>query len=336
MFELAKHWTPIFQSHALQHEVEEELEESEGGGNMPFRQEALDEYNNPQEQGETVRIIPPWIGSVYWVLLSLVIAAGIAASIIKIGRYARGEAIITFEGATEVAARIPGVISTVHVRPGQRVQSGQLLLSFDAEQEKQNLRRLDAEYHVAAANWLENPTVEETSAQLARTRAERHAATERLAEREIRAPRSGILGRLRVESGRPVAVGDVLFSIADEDSDPIVLAFLPGNERPHLTSNLPIRVRLVGEEFPSQNVVLDHVSDDVMTPADLARLVGPGLVETLKIQPSMVLARARLPSREIKLRSKTVVIHSGMRAEVQVKTREESLISMLLDLKNLL
>ena len=334
IFELGTYWTPVFESHARQLEVQAALEDPDIA-DSPFRQEALDAYNEPKEQGEVIRVNPDWIGYVYWGLLAVRVTAIIVSLIVKIGRYANGRAVIMFEGATAVAARTSGVISTVHVKPGERVAAGQLLLSFEAQQERQELRRLDSAYNVAAANWLENPTIKETSAQLARARADRRTAAERLAEREIRAPRAGILGGLRVESGRPVAAGDVLLSIADQSSDPVVLAFLPGDHRPHLKRNLVARIKLVGEKYPRQNVSLEYVSDHVMTPADLARLVGAGIVETLQIAKPMVLARARLPSREITVRDKTVVIHSGMEAKVQVKTGEDTLFRTILQIEAL-
>src|SRR5688572_4386308 len=91
-------------------------------GSPLFRTEALEHRARAQTEGDVVRWGPRWTGWAFWLLLTLVVAAVVAGSTIRIGRYATGPTIQSPDG--RVAVVIPEA-SAGGIAPGDPVELGE-------------------------------------------------------------------------------------------------------------------------------------------------------------------------------------------------------------------
>lgn len=133
---------------------------------------------------------------------------------------------LTARDGIDVKNEVEGVIETIHVESGQRVETGDLLVSINDDVEQADMAALQAQVTLAEANFERSRSLWEkgtgsereyddarsalqvAQANLARIRA-------RIAKMNIRAPFGGVLGIRNVNKGQYVSPGTELFSLQD-------------------------------------------------------------------------------------------------------------------------
>ncbi len=212
-----------------------------------FREEALAYHvRGNHTQGELLRISPRWTSWTYWLLVVVCVASFIYLVFGRINEYATGVAVIRDEGRTMVTASTGGTITAIAVQPGQHVAAQQELLRLNDVQETIELERLRKDFYVQQINRLKNPQDLMAQQQLATLRAQIEAAEQRLKERTIFAPCAGMIRDLRLRPHQLVAAGEPLLAIVGDYDVLSVIAMLPGQYRPFLTRDGPLRLGVTG------------------------------------------------------------------------------------------
>lgn len=295
-----------------------------------FRHQAVEHHRSAQgKAGQVLVLSPEWLGRAYTLLLAVLAAALLYMVLGRFHEYAAGPAAVRLEGLEEVAAQISGSALTVEVAIGDRVQEGQLLATFYSTREAAELENLRNEFESTLLQRLLDPTDPMTEQTLGALRAQVELAEDYLAERSLRAPRSGTVTDLRLRPGQRVQPGQVVLSLSDRPSTYSLLALLPGHYRPQLQPGMPIRLQLHGYTWAYQHLVIDSVGDEVLGPAEARRILDPDIADAMPLEGPMVLVRAHLPNDRFETRGNTLHYHDGMLGTAEVRTRSQRLIFVL-------
>ncbi len=127
---------------------------------------------------------------------------------------------------SQIASRMSGLVTELHVKEGDAVRSGDLLVRLDVEEEIAELRRAEAQYDYALARYERIRELRERDAESAAAYEE--ARTEKQVSKsevelwrtrvglgEIRAPKNGVITSKYVETGDAVSSNEQLFRLAD-------------------------------------------------------------------------------------------------------------------------
>ncbi|HSF43830.1 MAG TPA: GAF domain-containing protein [Thermoanaerobaculia bacterium] len=295
-----------------------------------FRDKAVEHHQDGlRGEGDLLRADPTWIRWSYRLLLAVVVAGLLFSLLARVREYASGPAVVRLGGRTDVTATSDGTVSDVAVQPGQQVEAGRLLVRFYGAREAADLERIEQELELQLINRLRNPSDTGAERALLTLRAERELARARLAEREVRAPRGGLVSDLRVRPGQRIAPGQVLLSLAGEGGDPVVLALLPGQYRPLLKPGMELRLELQGYRYTYQHLTVTAVENEVIGPTEAKRYLGEEIADAVPLNGPVVLVSARLPSPTFQVEGKTRRFHDGMWAQAEVRVRSERVLVAL-------
>ncbi|WNG38070.1 HlyD family efflux transporter periplasmic adaptor subunit [Archangium violaceum] len=295
-----------------------------------FREEALRHHAGAQEEGDLLRISPRWTRWTYWVLLALVLSAGLYSVFGTIPEYASGPAVVKVEGRSDLTPQQPGIVASVDVKSGQRVEAGQPLVSFLSQEETVTLERIEREFELQLVRVLQDPTDEAARQSLTSLRAERELAQARQQARTLRAPHAGVVNALRVRKGQYVNPGENVVSVVGDDVRVTLVALLPGGYRPRLEPGKPLRVELHGFSHEYQTLTIESVGDQVIGPAEVRRYLGADSGDALQLSGPMVLVKARIDSPTFTLKGKTFNYFDGMLAQADARVRTERILVTLI------
>lgn len=202
-----------------------------------------------------------------------------------------------------ITANVAERVTEILFEDGQTVEEGQLLVAMRRDEQKAELAAAEAvltERRTAyeRARELERrqftatAQMEERLAALRQAEANRDAAASRLADREIRAPFSGIVGLRNISLGTRVSPGDRITTL--DDLDPIKLDFTvpaaylssitPGLEIVATTTALPERE--FRGEIHSVSTQVDRVTRSITARAlidNADHALKPGLLMTVQL-----------------------------------------------------
>lgn len=171
-----------------------------------------------------------------------------------------------------LTSRINGQVEAWHVRQGQAVKAGDLIITLDQEDRQAQLQRAEADLKVAEANLqatirLKSQNLSSETALLnqqalvASARAERDRVSMALQHTQIRAPFDGFIESLPVEVGNSIQPGDVLASLADTRSLKLS-AHIPQQQASQLAEGLITEARLLdGDLLTGEISFVAHVAD---------------------------------------------------------------------------
>lgn len=125
-----------------------------------------------------------------------------------------------------IKSEAAGMVAEIHVKPGQTVNKGDLLLSIENQREKDRLEYATKSKELAQnqVNRLQKLSdsgrsslkeLEEAKRMVLEADRQQSAAEDDLAHREIRAPFDGEVGIFNFTEGGSVSIGDKITSIAD-------------------------------------------------------------------------------------------------------------------------
>lgn len=294
-----------------------------------FREEALRHHEGAQEDGDVLRISPMWTRWTYWVLLALLVAALAYSLLGTLPEYASGPAVVKVEGQSHLTVDLPGIVSSVEVQPGQRVEAGQPLVSFRSQEETVALDRIQREFELQLIRVLREPSDEAARQTLTSLRAERELAEARQQARTLRAPHAGVVSGLRLRPGQYVAPGEGVVSIVGDDVEVSLVALLPGGYRPMLEPGRPLRVELGGFTHEYHGFVIESVGDQIIGPAEIRRYLGPESADALELKGPMVVVKARAPAPTFTSQGRTFNYFDGMLARADARVRAERILVAL-------
>ncbi len=293
-----------------------------------FRKEALDALQANDQEGALVKLVPGWSRYTYWFIVIFVFAGIGYSAAASVNEYASGQAVVRVDGRLDLPTPTGGVVFAVDVQPGQRVRAGQLLVRLSGTQEQAELERLDRELTATKLRWLQNPNDEGARSSLASIQAAREQAEKHLRERSVVAPRAGVVSNLRIRPGQMLLPGDVVATLIDDKSAFNVVALVPGQFRPMLKKGLKMRLELEGFPYTYKDLPIEEISDEVIGPNEARKYLGQEIGDTVLVQGSVVLVRARLPERGFRFEGKTFEYHDGIPGHVDIRVRGLRLLVM--------
>lgn len=291
-----------------------------------FRKEALEHHLRPPREGEVLRLSPSWTRWTFWLLVSACAVGLLYALVGQVNEYASGPALVRIEGKTNVTAEAAGIVASVEVAPGQRVEIGAPLVRFAVAAEENELVRLQREYDLQLLKLLRDPQDGAARASLTGLGALKEQAESRVAQRLVRAPVAGVVSDVRIHPGQALAPGEVILSLVGEDARFSVVAMLPGHHRPLLKPGLPVRLELSGYRYAYQELVIDSVGDEVVGPSEVRRFLGAEIADTVSIGGPVVLVKARLEGQTFRLEGETYNYYDGMQGLAEARVRSESVL----------
>ena len=170
----------------------------------------------------------------------------------------------------DVTTEAGGIVTAIHFESGQTVKKGAPLLTLDADNERAELKRLQAQANLAELNRarreklykleaLSKSDYDAVLSELNAARAAVEAQAARVAQKEIRAPFSGELGLRRVNVGQYLTAGAPIVSL--QSLDPIDIDFaLPEQFLGAVVPGTPVKARveaLPDQEFTGSVIALE-------------------------------------------------------------------------------
>ncbi|WP_437952952.1 HlyD family efflux transporter periplasmic adaptor subunit [Sorangium sp. So ce296] len=296
-----------------------------------FRPEALEfTAAGRSAEGEVLALASPWTGWAYWLVLLAFAAALLLCTVAQVHHIASGPAVVQIAGRSDVTAAVPGSVSAIEVRAGQRVEAGQPLVRLEAARESAELDRLQRELDVQLVKLLREPADKAAQQALASLRAERALAAAKLEEKTIRAPHAGRAGDLRIRSGQRLEAGDVVLTLLGDDARGSVVAMLPGQHRPQLRPGMPLRFEVTGYKYAYLDLEIGSVGTELIGPGEVRRSLRQPIADTVKIDGPVVLVEARLPFGGFRVDQRSLDFYPGMSGVAEVKVRSESLLVALI------
>jgi membrane fusion protein (multidrug efflux system) len=247
----------------------------------------------------------------------------------RINQYSAGPAVVRVSGRTELAAKQPGTLVDVYVSPGQSVAADELLARFDDTEQRAAFERAQRELEAQLRNRMLDPGDAATAQAVQTLRERADAAETQLRELQVRAPRAGTIGDVRVREGQHVVAGDPLLSMVSGEAELSVIAFLPGGDRPRLSSGMTLRLELRNYRYAYQTLTVDSVDAEVIGPYEAKRFLGPQLADAVPINGPVVLVRARLPKPTFEADGVEYRYFDGMQAIAEVKVDSKSVLATI-------
>ncbi|WP_224248156.1 efflux RND transporter periplasmic adaptor subunit [Hyalangium gracile] len=263
-------------------------------------------------------------------MLAIFCAVVLFCAIGSVNEYATGPAVVRIVGKTTLAAETAGLVATVEVQPGQRVEKGQRLVTFASREETSLLERLDREFELQLVRFLRDPEDATARQALTTLRADRELAQARLDQRTLKAPFTGVVGDVRIQPGQYLPVGTPVLSLVGPDSQASLIALLPGYYRPFLQPGMPLRVELDGFRYDYREFTIDSVGNQVVGPGEVRRYLGMEVGDALSLEGPLVLVKVRLPAAAFISEGRELEYFDGMSARAEVRVRSENMLRLII------
>lgn len=297
--------------------------------NPLFRRAALQASSAPT-WGDVVRVSPGWISWAYWVLVALLVGAGVFTAVGRVSTYSSGPAIVRSTARMPIAARNGGIVVALDVSPGDRVAAGAAIARLDDSDQRAAVDRLQREFETQLRNHMLDPGDLTADSALRTIRHDLDGAKTSLDERVIHAPVAGVIGDVRARSSQRLEPGDVIATVVDSNEALEVIALLPGEDRPQLAPGMTVRLELAGYRYAYQAFAIENVSQDVIAPAEAKRVLGAEVADGLALPGPVVIVRGKLAKPEFTVDGRTLRYHDGMVGTAEVRVRSEPIVYALL------
>jgi multidrug resistance efflux pump len=294
-----------------------------------FREQALRARARGSSEGDLLRLSPDWINLTYWFTVAAFVVAIVYCAVGTLHEYATGPAVVWLSGRTHVTATVPGTVSSIEVKPGQKVEASQILVRFSSAVETAELARIDREFEVQLARSLAEPANQTAKAALTALRTQREVAAARLEQLTVRAPQAGIIGDVRIRPGQLIAAGDVVLTLTGPEQRCSVVAMLPAQYRPQLRPGLTLRFEVAGYRYAYQEMTITSVGEQIIGPNELQRYLGQELRDTVAVSGPLVLVEATPPAPTFTVDGETFEYYHGMNGTADARVRTESILLSL-------
>ncbi|MFO1256832.1 MAG: efflux RND transporter periplasmic adaptor subunit [Gammaproteobacteria bacterium] len=172
-----------------------------------------------------------------------------------------------------VTTQAAGIVESIEFESGKMVNAGELLVRLDAKTDIAQLNALQAAANVALLdlqrskdlhrqNSVAKAEVDHKQSEADQATAFVNARKEAVAQKNIRAPFSGLLGIRQIDIGQYLSAGDPIVSL--QMLDPIYINFsLPEQDRPLIQGKLPVQIALSGIASKHYNGLISAVEPGV-------------------------------------------------------------------------
>jgi membrane fusion protein (multidrug efflux system) len=327
---LASAWAPYLQQLAMRIEADNILgDKLDQGPSDMFRQEAIVSLVRRGARGDVVRVHPGWVRAAYWLVLGALGGAITFAALAHVHQYAEGGAIVQFTGHDDVVAYEGGTISSLDVAPGQAVAAGQVVARLYDVQLDAQLRTATTNFEDHLVAYLQSPSDQAVKDSLAAAVTARKQADELARSRTLVASRKGVVKDVFVRSGQHVEAGKTLLTIL-RDGEPelgLVVAFLPGAERPRLHVHQPLTLTLPGYRGARLTSQVTAISS--VMPAKDAKTQWPAS-ENLPMADPVVVVESTLSTTHFEADDQRYDLHDGMSGIGEVQLASHSVLEIVI------
>jgi membrane fusion protein (multidrug efflux system) len=241
----------------------------------------------------------------------------------RMNEYASGPAFVQLDGRTALTASGAGLVTSVLVKPGDRVKAGDVMVRFHDWDEVAELQAASKEFDSQLAKLLLAPDDAVTREALVSLRSRRVLAEERRSRRSVRAPHAGTIGDVRVREGQVVEPGVRLMDLQGAATSATVTALLPGRYRPLLHAGDKLRFEIDGFHLLTHELKIGQVGAQIIGPGEAARFVGRDIADAFAITGPVVLVQASLPQTSFKMEGQRYDFASGMLGKAEAVVRNE-------------
>jgi membrane fusion protein (multidrug efflux system) len=328
MIALIRESAAILHHLAVQHlQHASEIKADKGG---LYRGEALEAHRSRGSEGVPVNLTPAWVKRTYPVLLLTLLTAIAIAVFMTVPTYSSGLGIVSLQG-TSVTAPAMGTVDQILVQQGERVTKGQALVRMHSAAEDAELVLAETEYTNATIQYMIDQTDDQVKRALASASARVERARAGVDARVVRARKDGTVSDRRIQLGQALGVGDHVLTIVDPQTEPEVIAVLPGRDRPRLKAGQTLQVELGGYKKIREQATITSIGNEVVGGNEVARTLGAQQADSLELQGgSWVIVKARLPSRTFKTEHREYHYFHGMQLTAEVKVQSKPFLVSLL------
>ncbi|HMI94850.1 MAG TPA: HlyD family efflux transporter periplasmic adaptor subunit, partial [Polyangiales bacterium] len=241
----------------------------------------------------------------------------------RLNEYASGPAFIQLEGRTALSASLVGLVTDVLVKPGDRVEAGDVLVRFHASDEDAELLAASDEFENQLTKLLLRPSDPTTREALVSLRTRSKLAQQHAEQRTLRAPHAGFVGDVRVREAQLVEPGMRVLDLQDSSATATLVALLPGRYRPLLHAGHRMRFEVDGFQQRAHEFVVSRVGDQILGPGEAARYLGRDLGDAISIGGPVVVVEAALPSTSFEADGQRYEFSSGMFGQAEAVVRDE-------------
>jgi multidrug resistance efflux pump len=332
MIALARESAAILHHLAVTH-IQKQAEINADKGGL-YRGEALEAHRARGTEGVPVHLTPVWVKRTYPVLLVTIICAVLFATMIKVPTYSSGFGVVSYDGK-RVNSSFQGAVAEVVVKPGQEVHKGQVVLKLNTAKEDAEYKLALTEYNAAKTQYLGDRNDEGNKRAVVAAAGKLEHAKNQLETRVIRAPKDGVVSDTRIKQGDNLNPGDQILTIVDKTTEPEIIAFLPGGDRPRLRVGMELQVDLSpsGYKKKRETAIITEIGTEAIGGAEAAKYVGATLADSmqgLKNGGPFVIVKARLSSATFKTDKQELRYTHGMQAQTEVRIQEKPFLVTLL------
>ncbi|MDI3285863.1 HlyD family efflux transporter periplasmic adaptor subunit [Polyangium sp. 15x6] len=299
------------------------------GASRIFRREAL-RRNAGRLEGDILRTPSGWTTWSYRILFAALVAIVAFSVLATISEYASGPAVVWVPGKLDLTATVQGTVHSIDIRSGEHVAAGELLIRLQSWQAEAELSRAQREFDLQLMKTLRDPSDAQARQTLTALRTQKDLAKARLEQLFIRAPRTGIVGDVRIRPGQAVAAGDVVLHLLDPSREPSILAIVPAQYRPQLRPGMSMRFELKGYRFAYTEATITSVGNQIIGPLEVKRHLGQELGDTVEIKGPVVLIESVPSSPTFEIEGQRFDFHHGMSGVGEVRVRSERVIVALI------
>ena len=325
---IAREAASILHHLAVEH-IQRATEVKADSGSL-YRGEALEAHRSRGHEGVAIELSPGWVRRTYPILVIGLLVALVFAIFIHVPTYSTGRGVVVIPGQ-RVPVPAAGSVEAVLVEPSTFVKKGMPMVKMGSQLEQTEYDQATKDYENAYYAYLEDSSDVSTRLNVSRLTTARDSARARLEMRTIRAPRDGVIRDIRIHAGSTLNAGDTVATIIDRDAEPVVYAFLPGNDRPRLRPGQPLQVDLTGYTKVRELATVTAVNAEVVGGREAGNYIGAELADSLHLdQGNFTLIKARLPTRTFKSQHETLYYHHGMPLGAEVKVQNKPFLVTLL------
>jgi len=296
----------------------------------PFRPRAVEAHRDRLFRGAPLREPPAWTQAAYRMTLLCLLVAVTLLGVERVDVHARGHAVVIRPGSTDLTAVEPGTVTAVHVVPGRRVATDELLVELDPRAEQAALEAAREARRQAVITRLSTPDAPGAAERVAETTAQIEAAKAALEQRRVRAPFAGVVGDVRIRVGQAMAGGDTAVTLLDPEGPIEVRAFVPAADRPALDAGQAMLLDLDGFADVPTAMPIAAVSSEGVGASEVARWLGRERADAMPLQGgSWVMVSARVPSASFEAHGTTFRLHEGMTGTAEIRLDSKPLAFVL-------
>jgi HlyD family secretion protein/Biotin-lipoyl like len=224
-----------------------------------------------------------------------------------------------------------GSVVEIPVHPGQRVDRGDVLLRLDDAPQRAELERATREYELLLARLLRAPDDVNLRKQLASLDVAAQLARARLVDRVLVASEAGTVSDIRARVGQQVQPGDALVAVDRPDSRAVIVAMLPGHERPRLSATSGgVLLELDGFSRRLVPVTLRSIADEVVGPDEALRFLGKDQVGAVEVHGPVVVIEAVIEGAEFEADGNRYRFYEGMQGALEIEVGQQTLLESVL------